>query len=133
VGNKPVKDVIRADMLRFAVWLREEKNQSPRSCANKFDSVLFFLRRHDLTAAALKITAHDRPQFVQEEPDIYDQETLDKFFAACDEDERTLFELFLMSGLREQEVTYATDRSPDFANCAVRVKHNPKYNWTPKA
>ena len=57
---------------------------------------------------------------------------LDKFFAACDEEERLLFEFFLQTGMREQEVIYATDRCLDFANCTVSVKHNPAHNWTPK-
>lgn len=34
---------------------------------------------------------------VEEGPEIYHQETLDKFFAACDDDELPLFEFFLVS------------------------------------
>src|SRR6266576_2534960 len=63
---------------------------------------------------------------------MYEQETLDKFFVACDADEQLLFEFFLMTGMREQEVVYATDRSIDFANCTVSVKLNPAHGWTPK-
>jgi integrase len=44
-----------------------------------------------------------------------------------------LFEFFLMTGCREQEVIYMTDRCLDFSNCTVSVKHNPEYGWTPKA
>ena len=42
IGNKPVKDINRADMLSFATFLREEKKQSPRSAYNKFESVMTF-------------------------------------------------------------------------------------------
>ena len=38
-----------------------------------------------------------------------------------------------MTGMREQEVIYATDKCSDFSNCTVSVKHNPEYGWTPKA
>jgi integrase/recombinase XerD len=128
-GNKPLQDIRRSDLLDFATYLREEKGQAPRSCYNKFENVVSFLKRHDLS---LKLSAHDWPKFVEEEPEIYEQETLDKFFAACTDDERTLFEFFLMSGLREQEVIYATDKSLNFGTCTVTVRRNPEYGWTPK-
>jgi integrase len=129
VGNKPVKDIGRGDMLKFASFLRDEKNQSPRSAYDKFESVMTFLKHNDMKP---KIKAHEWPRFVEEEPEMYEQETLNKFLAACDGDERLLFEFFLQTGMREQEVIYATDRCVDFANCTVSVKHNPKHGWTPK-
>jgi len=130
VGNKSIKDITRGDLVKFSVFLREDKGQSPRSCWNKFSNVMSFLKHYDVKP---KIKPHDWPKFVEEEPEIYDQETLDKFFAACDDDELLLFEFFLQTGMREQEVIYATDRCVDFANCTISVKHNPEYGWTPKA
>ena len=115
--------------MKFSVFLREDKGQSPRSCWNKFSNVMSFLKHYDVTP---KIKPHDWPKFVEEEPEIYDQETLDKFFAACDADETLLFEFFLQTGMREQEVIYATDRCVDFANYTVSVKRNPQHGWTPK-
>lgn len=129
IGNKPIKEITRGDLIRFAVWLREEKGQSARTCWNKFSNVMSFLKHHDVKP---KIKPHDWPKFVEEEPEIYDQETLDRFFAACDDDELLLFEFFLQTGMREQEVIYATDRSVDFANCTISVKRNPQHGWTPK-
>jgi integrase/recombinase XerD len=130
VGNKPIKDITRGDLVKFSVFLREDKEQSPRSCWNKFSNVMSFLKYHEVKP---KVKPHDWPKFVEEEPEIYDQETLDKFFAVCDDDELLLFEFFLQTGMREQEVIYATDRSLEFSNCTVSVKHNPEYHWTPKA
>lgn len=129
VGNKPVKDINRADMLRFTTYLREEKKQAPRSAYNEFESAMTFLKHFDVKP---KVKAHDWLQFVEEEPEIFDQETLEKFFAECKDDERLLFEFSLMSGMREQEVIYATDRCVDFANCMISVRHNPTYDWSPK-
>ena len=37
-----VQDVTRKDMLMFAAFLRDEKEQSPRSCWNKFANVMSF-------------------------------------------------------------------------------------------
>jgi integrase/recombinase XerD len=38
----------------------------------------------------------------------------------------------MMTGMREQEVIYATDRCLDFSANTVSVRHNPIYGWTPK-
>ena len=130
IGNKPIKEITRGDLIRFAAWLREEKEQAARSCWNKFSNVMSFLKHYDVKP---KIKPHDWPQYVEEEPEIYEQETLDKFFSACGESERLWFEFFQMTGMREQEVIYATDKCSDFSNCTVSVKHNPEYGWTPKA
>ena len=46
VGNKALKDINRPDILDFPVFLREEKNQAPRSVYNKFENLMTFLKRH---------------------------------------------------------------------------------------
>ena len=129
IGNKPIKDINRGDLVKFSVFLREDKGQSPRSCWNKFSNVMSFLKHHEVKP---KIKPHDWPKFVEEEPEIHDQETLDRFFAACDDAELLLFEFFLQTGMREQEVIYATDRCVDFAGYTISVKRNPQHGWTPK-
>jgi hypothetical protein len=57
---------------------------------------------------------------------------LDKFFAAYDAHELLLFEFFMVTGMREQEVIYATDNGVDFKNCTVSMKHSPQHGWAPK-
>ncbi len=39
-----VHDIERRDMLKFSAFLRDEKNQSPRSVYNKFENVMSFLK-----------------------------------------------------------------------------------------
>ncbi len=132
IGNKPLSDISRTDLVDFTVFLKEEKHRSDRSAYNKFENVMTFLKHFDITGKSLKIKSHDWPQYVEEEQEIYEQDDLDTFFAACDEDELLLFEFFLMTGMREQEVIYATDRCLDFDACTVSVCHNPAHGWTPK-
>ena len=131
-GNKPLQDIRRSDLLDFAVYLREEKGQSPRSTYNKFEGVMSFLKRHDITGKSLRLSSHDWPQYTETEPEIYEQEVLDKFFAACTDDEHLLFEFFLMSGLREQEVIFASGKSLNFGAGTISVKRNPEFGWSPK-
>jgi hypothetical protein len=57
----------------------------------------------------LKIKTHDWPRYTEEGLEIYEQAMLDKFFAAYDAHELLLFEFFMVPGIREQEVIYATD------------------------
>jgi hypothetical protein len=39
-------------------------------------------------------------RYTEEEPEIYEQEELDKLFAACDAEERLWYAFFLMTGMR---------------------------------
>jgi integrase/recombinase XerD len=122
-------DITRKDLLAFSVYCREELELSPRTVFNKFARVVAFLSAH-------KIKVHERgdaPKFVESEPEIYDKEELEKFFAACDDGERLWFEFFLMTGMREQEVMHVCWKDIKFADCVVRVSYKPDRGWTPKA
>ena len=130
VGDKPLDKINRADLLDYRVYLRETMNQSPRSQWNKFSNVMGFLKKQGLKD--LGVTSHDWPQYVEEEPEVYEQAVLRQFFEACCKEERLLFQFFLKTGFREQEVVYATKRCVDFENCTVSVAPNPEFNWTPK-
>ena len=124
-----LQEVTRKDLLGFAVYCREELELSPRTVFNKFARIVAFLRAH-------KIKVHeagDVPRFVEEEPEVYEKEDLDAFFAACAPHEKLCFEFFLMTGMREQEVMHACWKDIKFADCVVRVSHKPELGWTPKA
>ena len=125
-----VQDIERRDLLKFSAFLRDEKEQSPRSVYNKFESVMTFLKAHKVRDL---IGKNDWPRFVEEEPEIYEKEDLDKFFAACTDDERVWFDFFLMTGMREQEVMYTYWSDVNLQHATVRVSHKPDRGWTPKA
>jgi site-specific recombinase XerD len=96
-------DVERKDLLKFAAFLRDEKDQSPRSVYNKFENLMSFLKWAGVRGLVKK---NDWPKYTEEEPEIYEQEKLNKLFLVCDSEERLWFEFFLMTGMREQEVMY---------------------------
>jgi integrase/recombinase XerD len=125
-----VEQIDRRDMLRFIGFLREEKGLSPRSVYNKFEVVVTWLKANGVRGLVMK---HDWPRFVEQEPEIYEKEDLDKFFAACNDEERLWFEFFLMTGMREQEVMHCYWSDIKFAHSTVRVTHKPDRGWTPKA
>ena len=125
-----LEDIQRVDMLKFAAFLRDEKDQSPRTCWNKFSNVMSFLKSRGIRGLVKKT---DWPRFTEEEPEIYEREDLDALFAACDAQERLWFEFFLMTGMREQEVMHSYWSDLNLKASTVRVTHKPDRGWTPKA
>ena len=125
-----LQDIDRRDMLKFHAFLRDEKDQAPRSCWNKFATVMSFLKTQGIRDLVSK---NDWPRFTEEEPEIYEEEELDKLFAKCDAEERLWYDFFLMTGMREQEVMYTYWSDVNLAASTVRVSHKPDRNWTPKA
>jgi integrase/recombinase XerD len=125
-----LEEIDRKDLLKFSAFLRDEKEQAPRSVYNKFENVMSFLKAQGIRGLVGK---NDWPRYTEEEPEIYEQEELDTLFAKCDAEERLWYEFFLMSGEREQEVMYTYWSDVNFAASTVRVTHKPDRGWTPKA
>jgi integrase/recombinase XerD len=123
-------EIERHDLLKFSGFLRDQKKQSPRSVYNKFETVMTFLKANGIRGLVGK---NDRPRYTEEEPEIYEQEELDKLFKACNEEERLWFEFFMMTGMREQEVMHTYWSDVNFTASTVRVSHKPDRGWTPKA
>ena len=125
-----IEDIDRKDVLRFSAFLRDEKKQAPRSVHNKFETLMMFLKASGIRGL---VTKNDRPRFVEEEPEVYEREELERLFAVCDAEERLWFEFFLMTGCRVQEVMYAYWSDINLTQATVRVTHKPDRGWTPKA
>jgi integrase/recombinase XerD len=125
-----IADIERRDLLRFVSYLRDEKDQSPRSVFNKFETVMSFLKTNGVRGIVGK---NDWPKYTEETPEIYEDEELTKLFAACDAEERLWYQFFLTTGMREQEVMYAYWRDISFAHSEIRITHKPDHGWTPKA
>jgi integrase/recombinase XerD len=125
-----IEDLDRRDLLKFCAFLRDEKDQAPRSVYNKFENLMSFLKAQGVRGLVGK---NDWPRFTEEEPEIYEAAELGKLFAACGAEERLWYEFFLMTGEREQEVMFTYWTDVNFAASTVRVSHKPDRGWTPKA
>jgi len=125
-----VEEITRTDMLKFAAFLRDEKDQSPRSCWNKFSNTMSFLKAQGVRGLVGK---NNWPRFTEEEPEIYEREELEKLFDACDDEERLWFQFFLKTGMREQEVMHCYWSNVKFNDSTITVTHKPDRGWTPKA
>ena len=125
-----LEEIDRKDLLKFHAFLRDDKEQAPRSCWNKFANVMSFLKANGIRGLVSK---NDWPRYTEEEPEIYEQEELNKLFATCDSEERLWYEFFLMTGMREQEVMYTYWSDINLTASTVRVSHKPDRGWSPKA
>ena len=125
-----LEDIDRKDLLKFHAFLRDEKEQAPRSYWNKFANVMSFLKAQGIRGLVGK---NDWPRYTEEEPEICEQKELDKVFAAGNAEERLWYQFFLMTGEREQEVMYCYWSDVNFAASTVKVTHKPDRGWTPKA
>jgi integrase/recombinase XerD len=124
-----LEDIDRRDLLKFHAFLRDDKEQAPRSCWNKFANVMSFLKANGIRGLVGK---NDWPRFVEEEPEVYEREELDTLFAACDAQERLWFEFFLMTGMREQEVMHCSWDDINLTRGTVTVRYKPEYGFSPK-
>jgi integrase/recombinase XerD len=109
--------------------LRDDKEQSPRSVYNKFENVMTFLKSQGIHGLVDK---NDWPRFVQEEPEVYEREELDKLFKTCTVEEWLWYEFFLMTGMREQEVMHCAWPDVNLTRCTVTVRYKPEYGFSPK-
>src|SRR5882724_1186526 len=125
--KQTLEEIDRSDLMNFITFLR--KRFAPYSVHHRFLIVMIFLKAQGISGLVKK---NDWPSYTEEEPETYEHEGLQNFFAACTADERLLFEFFLYTGMRDKEVAYATWRSVNFAQGTISVRPNAEYEWTSK-
>lgn len=83
--------------------------------------------------ARIELRKGDWPKTVEKKIEIYEHEELEKFFAACKDKERLVFQLFLHTGFRAGEVMTLT--WPDINNKQGTISMSPKSDlgFTPKS
>jgi integrase len=124
-----LEEIDRVDLLNYVKYMRDELSLSDRTCHNRFEHILTFLKANGITGLATK---RDWPKYVSKEPESYDTEDLAKFFAACDANEQIYFQFYLMTGFRKKEVVYASWSDVDLKHGVVRVTAKPEQGFRPK-
>jgi len=116
--------------LKFAVFLQGEKEQGPRSVANKFDILMSFLKGHGITGLIRK---EDRPRCTEEEPEVRARGVGTRFSGRATRRSMSGFNFFLMTGEGEQEVRFTFRSDVNLKARTVRVKHKlAPWKWSPK-
>lgn len=129
-----VSELDRSDAMRIFALGREERvkgNPINQKTINK--RVIIMLNAMRSQGARIEMRRGDWPKTIEKRVEIYQPEELNRFFAACTAEERTLFQVFLCTGFREREV--ATLAWPDihWKEGTIDVSAKPELGFTPKS
>jgi integrase/recombinase XerD len=118
-----MRKLTRDDLLRYKKWL-VSRSRSLRTAGNKMLRVNQFLRAALGQEAGKGLVTVKDAKFVEREPEIYTDEEIDVFLAACGPFYALVFNTLLMAGLRKQEMENLEwqDISFDAATLSVRGK-----------
>lgn len=83
--------------------------------------------------ASIELRKGDWPKTIEKKIEIYQPEELKKFLAACNADERLLFQMFLFTGFRAMEIRTLTWPDINFRDGTVSVIPKPDLKFTPKS
>ena len=122
-GNLVLSSVTTQQLYDFVGYLRRE-GLGDRTIHNRVGEVVTFLRHFGIKEVTLRV------KYVEQKVRAYRPDELKALFAVADPEEWLLFQFFLCTGAREQEVMYAEWNDVDFVDGLFTVK--AKENWKPK-
>jgi integrase len=122
-GNSLLSSVTTQQLYDFVAYLRRE-GLGDRTVHNRVGEVVTFLRHFGIKDVTIRV------KYVEQKVRAYRPDELKALFAAADPEEWMLFQFFLCTGAREQEVMHATWDDIDFVDGLFTVK--AKEDWTPK-
>jgi integrase len=119
-----VAEITEETLKKFIKDMKRE-HLSDRSIANRIANVVCFLRAHD---SEISITH----RYVEKTVKAYREDEIRAFFQACRKHPEMwlLFQFFLATGAREQEVMFAEYSDLDFKDAIFNV--TAKAHWRPK-
>jgi integrase len=129
-----VQDVSRADMMGFSAWLAIEEEYADKTVRNHFRNVMGLLAWNGVNLKALDppVTKYDWPKVAETTVDIYEPETINPFWSACEPREKLLYKTFVGEGLREGEMKHVGWANLSPYRNVISVKRHPEYGWSPK-
>jgi integrase len=124
-----VSQIDRSDLMKlFQAGRKEILNQKT---TNKQVTVfLAMVRSHDHD---VKLKKGDWPKTENKPVEVYTPEQMEQFFAACNDDEWLLFQTFLHTGFRDQEVATLFDTDLLYQTNQIRVSAKPSLKFKPKS
>jgi integrase/recombinase XerD len=122
-GNSPLSQVTTQQLYDFVGYLRRT-GLGDRTIHNRVGEVVTFLRHFGIKEVTMRI------KYVEQKVRAYRPDELKTLFAAATPEEWILFQFFLCTGAREQEVMNAEWNDVDFVDSLFTAK--AKANWKPK-
>ncbi len=128
LGPQFVSDVKRSDILRVMAKGRDE-GLNPKTVNRKLIVALMALRN---AGAAITMKRGDWRKAVEPVVEIYDRKQMEMLFDACTPREKLIFQTFLCSGFRKQELATLTWNQVNFGARTLSVQRHPDYGFNPK-
>jgi integrase len=125
IGNKLLTSVSRDDFYKFIGFLKEE-GLADRTISNRCGEVTTLLRHFGIKDVTVKV------KYTDKKVRAYRPDELTKLFAAATPEEWQLFQFFLGTGARDQEVMFACWSDIDFEDGIFTVHEHPEFGFVPK-
>ena len=113
----------------FKTYL-EKKDYSPKTQYNRLHIACFFLKSIGVQTPTKLVIM---PTVEQEDALPYEQEELEKLFAAMDAEQTLRYKFFLGTAARDREVTFAAWQDINFAAKTYTVRSKPDVGFTVKS
>jgi integrase len=121
---------IDADVLRHFQDNTLKQNYTAKTLHNRLVTVAQMLKQ---AGSTVKVNFKEAPETEEKPPRAYSDVELHKLFAAFDAEEKVIFNFFLGTGSREQEVQHAEWSDIDWQHHTFTVKAKPQWGFTPKS
>jgi integrase/recombinase XerD len=119
----------RDDLKRFMSHLVDKEKLDPSTAVDKATIVLTVMKDR---GASIVMKKGDWPRVTEKQRGVYEHETLEKLFEAADPHERALFQTFLLSGFRDQEVGFLAWDDFNAKKSTLRVSKKTEMGFAPK-
>jgi integrase/recombinase XerD len=126
--GKVIREISRKDLLDHMVALKEE-GLGDRTIFNHVCRINTLLKANGVSNL---LNAADKPRYDEKDVTAYNSDELASLFAAATPEERILFEFFLGTGFRQQEVMYCTWANVDQKSRVVSVWSKPEMGFRVK-
>ncbi len=120
-------------MKMFAQGREERANGQPLNQKTINKRVIVMLGAMRSQGAVIEMKKGDWLKTIEKKVEIYQPEELTKFFAACEPEERLIFQVFLRTGFREREVATLTWSDIHWKEGKLGVSVKPAMGLTPKS
>ena len=126
---KTVEAVIKQDVLDHIDHLSNELGLDSRTAFNHYGYVGIMLRSYGVNISAM-LKRNEKPTYEEPIVDDYYQEDLEKLFKACAEqgEDSLVWEFFVGTGFREQEVEYFSGKDIEFKGGIVIARKKKSIN-----
>jgi integrase/recombinase XerD len=125
VGNKPLTAITEDDFYKFIGYMKGE-GLSDRTVSNRCVEVTTLLRHNKIKGVTVRV------KYTEKAVRAYRADELNRLFAAATPEEWQLFQFFLGTGGRDQEVMFATWDDIDFEDGIFTVHEHLEYGFKPK-